>query len=144
MRRCSIQLGAWLEHEQLNPYQTSSTHNALLLLPLMLRTGTTASAVHFVVGGGPAIHLTENALAEPDPARYQYRRTAVFLLTGLEVRLTPPKRLETTLALALRVPFAPTLEQSSYSRRPPSYPGRVSTAWLGATLNVYLHPAARP
>jgi len=143
--QCSIQLGARVEDEQVNPHRVAVTHNALLLLPLLIRTGSPTSRLHFVLGGGPAIRLTQHDVSQLYPANFRYLQTTGCLVTGLEVRLTPPKRLETTLALTLRVPFGPSIQRSNYaSRIPSSYPDGVTANWLGFTLNVYYNPAARP
>jgi hypothetical protein len=145
VRRCSIQLGAWLEDEQLNPHRVGITHNALLVLPLLVRTGTPASRVHFLLGGGLSVHLTEHSVTELYPSNFRYRRTAGCLLTGLEVRVSPTQKQEATVALTLRAPLGDSIERSNYSTRiPGSYLDKVFAGWLGLTLNVYLPKPARP
>ena len=87
--------------------------------------------------------LSGNRVPESQSAYYTARRVEATALAGLEVRLLPLRRAETTLALTYRRSLTAAQEARRYSPGGHSFAEKDYYYWLGATLNVYLHPAAR-
>ena len=116
-----------------------------LFVPLYLRTGPPAGRVHLLAGAGPTFLLGH---PDPDAAYYPHRAEFTGLL-GVEVRLMPWHRYETTLGLRVHVPLTPTYaygypdaytNQGTYV----TYEARRGgfARWFGFTLGTTLYPAA--
>lgn len=114
-------------------------------MPLYLRTGPPAGRVHLLAGAGPTFLLGH---PDPDAAYYPHRAEFTGLL-GVEVRLMPWHRYETTLGLRVHVPLTPTYaygypdaytNQGTYV----TYEARRDgfARWFGFTLGTTLYPAA--
>ena len=138
----TLQADALLERRRAQPWQASGSNTALFL-PLYLRTGLAASRVHVLLGGGPTVALSGTAVPDAQAPFYFTYRTEATGLAGLEVRLLPLGSYETTLALTYRQSLTPTLVQYRHSLGGTPYQETTTHSWFGATLNVYLHPAAK-
>ena len=117
-----------------------------LFTPIYVRTSSPAKGLHLLAGAGPTF-----ALGHPGgDAAYYARPVELTGMVGLEVRVLPWHRYETTLGIRLHAPLTP-----SYSYGYPDYytnPGGglithesrkdVFSRWLGFTLSTTLYPAA--
>ncbi|OGX83408.1 hypothetical protein BEN47_03715 [Hymenobacter lapidarius] len=126
---------------------TANSHH--LFMPVYLRTGRPSSLFHFLAGAGPTFHLGTNGM--PGDAPYFPRRTELTGLLGLELRLAPVRRTETTVDLHLRVPFTPAYEYgaaNTYIQGGQVIYGQSRTAsyapWLGLTAAFAVHPRLLP
>lgn len=116
-----------------------------LFVPLYLRTGSPANRLHLLAGAGPTLQLGRS---DTDAAYYP-RRAELTGLLGIEVRLTPWHRYETTLGLRVHVPLTPSYaygypdgytNQGVYVIHEFQRDGY--THWFGFTLGTTLYPAA--
>lgn len=139
----TVQLDALLERRAPRPWQSAGANNVALFVPLYLRTDPDHAWFHLLVGAGPTFWLTGHAV--PPDQRYTYATRAVeaTLLTGLEVRVLPLGRYETTLALTYRFSLTPDLTRTRYAPSGAATRDDYRHRWLGLTLNAYLHPKAR-
>ena len=141
----TLQADALVERREVRPWQLASASNSVLFVPLYLRTNRPAARLHFILGGGPTLWLNGNVVPDASRAAYVARQVEATGLAGLEVRLLPFSRYETTVALTYRAGFTPeyihyrqSLSLNKY------YEENEIHSWLGLTLNVYFHPAVRP
>jgi hypothetical protein len=139
----TVQVDVLLERRTARPWQGSNTNNATLFVPVYLRTDPDNAWFHLLVGAGPTVWLAGRQVPGDQHATYATHPVEATLLTGIEVRVLPLGRLETTLAFTYRFSLTPDLV-----RRTTSPSGIVTTdeykhRWLGGTLNVYLHPRPR-
>ena len=139
----TVQLDALLERRAPRPWQAPGASNLALFVPLYLRTDPDKAWFHLLVGAGPTFWLRGHHV--PRDQRYTYATRAVeaTLLTGLEVRVLPLGRYETTLALTYRFSLTPDLTRTRYAPSGAATHDDYRHRWLGATLNVYLRPGAR-
>ncbi|GAB3657012.1 hypothetical protein GCM10027594_29210 [Hymenobacter agri] len=127
-------------------YQPQTLHQGRLFMPFYVRTSSPARGLHLLAGAGP-----DFALGRPgDDAAYYVRPVSLTGLAGLEVRVLPWHRYETTLGIRLQVPLTPSYAYGA----PDSYVGPggatvthearkdVYSRWLGFTLSTTLYPAA--
>ncbi|MDB5236617.1 MAG: hypothetical protein JWR44_3610 [Hymenobacter sp.] len=149
--RVSLGLEATIEsqsihvnYQQARPYPVyhpQTLNQWRLFVPLYLRTASPASWLHLLVGGGPTF-----ALGQPGADAAYYPRTVEYTcVLGLEVRLLPWHRYETTLGLRAHAPLTPSY---AYGFPPGSSlkneeQADVFTKWFGFTLGTTLYPAAR-
>ena len=116
-----------------------------LFVPLYLRIGTPANRLHLLAGAGPTLRLGRS---DTDAAYYP-RRAELTGLLGIEVRLTPWHRYETTLGLRVHVPLTPSYAYGypeAYTNQGVYVVHEVRrdgfTRWFGFTLGTTLYPAA--
>ncbi|WP_210513677.1 hypothetical protein [Hymenobacter terricola] len=138
-----------VDYRQMAPfpdYGPQTLHQWRLFMPLYLRTAAPARRLHFLVGAGPTF-----ALGRPGAdAAYYVRPVELTVLLGIEVRVLPWHRYETTLGLRVHAPLTPSYAYGF----PDSYtnPGaqvvndesrrNVGISWVGFTLGTTLYPAA--
>lgn len=140
----TLQADALLERRESRPWQLVSATNAVLFVPFYLRTERPAARVHLLLGGGPSYWLLGNTVPDVLALAYTSRQIEATGFAGFEVRLLPLSRYETTVALSYRRSF--TLEFVHYRQSTigSHYEESATHSWLGATLNLYFHPAAQP
>ena len=127
-------------------YDPLTLHQWRLFTPLYIRTSSPAKGLHLLVGAGPTF-----ALGHPsDNAAYYARASELTGMVGLEVRVLPWHRYETTFGIRLHAPLTPSYAYGF----PDSYtkPGGITvdyearkdvySRWLGVTLSTTLYPAA--
>lgn len=116
-----------------------------LFVPLYVRTGTPANRVHLLAGAGPTLRLSH----PNTDAAYYPRQAELTGLLGLEVRLLPWHRYETTLGLRFHIPLTPSYaygypdaytSQGVYVIHEVQRDGFAQ--WFGFTLGTTLYPAA--
>ena len=114
-------------------------------VPLYLRIGTPANRVHLVAGAGPTLPLGRS---DTDAAYYP-RQAELTGLLGIEVRLLPWYRYETTLGLRVHVPLTPSYAYGypdAYTNQGVYVVHEVQrdgfTHWFGFMLGTTLYPAA--
>lgn len=139
----SIQLDALLERRTARPWQPADANNLALFVPLYLRTDPDKDWFHLIVGAGPTFWLSGQAVPHDQTFSYATRTVEATLLTGVEVRVLPLGRYETTLALTYRFSLTPDLVRTRYSPAGAATQDEYKHRWIGATLNVYLHPGLR-
>jgi len=139
----ALQLDALLERRGNRPWQSRDASNAQLFLPLYLRTGQPATRVHAVVGAGPSFALTSLNAPGDNADGVRVLPVEATALLGLEVRLLPLRRTEATLALTYRQGLTPAEVDNGYLRFGALQESAYYAVWLGATLNVYLHPLVK-
>jgi hypothetical protein len=138
--RLTLQMDALLERRPTTEWDAQRA-DAFLFVPVYLHTGTPANRVHFLLGVGPTFRLTHRG--QPDAGTpYTQHNTELTLLHGVEIRLMPVQRYETTLALTMRTGLTPAY--SDYRDKKSTFLASTSAheehhVWFGATLNVYLH-----
>ena len=154
--RASICLEALFEsqwicvtYQQAVPYSVYGPQTVLqgrLFVPLYLRTGTPASVLHGLLGAGPVLALGHSN----SEAAYHPRLAELALLVGVELRLAPWHRYETTLGFRLQAPLTPSYEYSYpiyYINQGVNVTGEARNTgfsrWLGFTLATTLYPAAK-
>lgn len=140
----SIQLDALLERRTARPWQPADANNLALFVPLYLRTDPDKDWFHLIVGAGPTFWLSGQEVPRDQSYSYATRAVEATLLTGVELRVLPLGRYETTLALTYRFSLSPDLVRTRYSPTGAATQDEYKHRWIGATLNVYLHPGYRP
>ena len=128
-----------------HPPQT--LHQWRLFTPIFIRTSSPAKLFHLLAGAGPTF-----ALGHPgDNAAYYARRAELTGVVGVEVRVLPWRRYETTLGVRIHAPLTPSYSYGvpdSYTNptggaQVPYEPRKdVYSRWLGFTLSTTLYPAA--
>ena len=126
-------------------YFPQALHQWRLFTPIYLRTSSPAKGLHLLAGAGPTF-----AFGHPGDNAAYYARPAEFTgMVGLEVRVLPWHRYETTLGIRLHAPLTPSYAYGY----PDSYtaPGGTAVAresrkdvfshWMGFTLSTTLYPA---
>lgn len=128
-------------------YSPQTLHQWRLFTPIYIRTSSPAKGLHLLAGAGPTF-----ALGHPgDAAAYYARPGELTGMVGVEVRVLPWHRYETTLGIRLHAPITP-----SYSYGVPdsytspggaaivAYEARkdVYSRWIGFTLSTTLYPKA--
>lgn len=137
----TLQADALLERREARPWQTASATNAVLFVPVYLRTDPAVARVHFLLGGGPIIWLAGRTPPADQARHYDTPAVEATALLGVEVRLRSANCPETTLALTYRRGLTPALTRHRSSSGGHRYDEEEVHYWLGATLNVYFHPA---
>ena len=137
-----------LDFQQATPYpnyRPLTLAQWRLFVPLYLRTGTPANRLHLLAGAGPTLPLGPS----DSDAAYYPRRAELTGLLGVEVRLTPWHRYETTLGLRVHIPLTPSYAYGypdGYTNQGVSvtYEARRDgfTHWFGFTLGTTFYPAA--
>jgi hypothetical protein len=137
----TLQADVLLERRPARPWQTGPAQNLTLFVPFYLRTDPAAARLHLLLGGGPTFWLRGQQVPGDQRADYATRAVEATVLVGLEVRLLPLRFCETTLGLTYRLSMTPDLLRYRSSLGGISYTDEYKHRWLGATLNVYLHPS---
>ena len=128
-------------------YYRQTLHQWRLFSPLYVRTSSPAKRLHLLAGAGPTF-----ALGHPgDQAAYYARLAELTGLVGLEVRVLPWHRYETTLGVRVHAPITPSYSYGvpdSYTAAGGSsvdreYRKDVFSHWLGFTLSTTLYPTGR-
>jgi len=128
-------------------YDPLTLHQWRLFTPLYIRTSSPAKGLHLLAGAGPTF-----ALGHPgNDAAYYTPPVELTGMLGLEVRVLPWHRYETTFGIRLHAPLTPSYAygfHDSYTKpggtTVVAYEARkeVYSRWLGVTLSTTLYPAA--
>jgi len=137
----ALVMDALLERRKNRPWQSPDASNAQLFLPLYLRTGQPATRVHVLMGAGPSFALTDRQAPDSYTIRVKVLPVEAAILLGLEVRLLPLRRTETTLAINYWQGVTPAVVDNGTKFAVMTKDYDYYSTWLGATLNVYLHSA---
>ena len=117
-----------------------------LFTPIFIRSSSPAKRLHLLAGAGPTF-----ALGRPgDDAAYYARPAELTGLVGVEVRVLPWRRYETTLGIRLLAPLTPSYSYgypTTYSNPTGTlvtseFRKDVRSRWIGFTLSTMLYPTA--
>ena len=128
-------------------YHQQTLQQWRLFTPIYIRTSSPAKGLHLLVGAGPTFTLSHPS----GNAAYYARPVELTGMVGVEVRVLPWHRYETTLGVRVHAPLTPSYAYGfpdSYNS--PAGGARVTyesrrdvfSRWIGFTLSTTFYPAA--
>ncbi|MCC3151870.1 hypothetical protein Q3A66_00405 [Hymenobacter sp. BT770] len=147
LTRCAVVVDFRQQDITAYTYHPAQTlHQWRLFTPVYVRTSSPAKGLHLLVGAGPTFALGHSG----HDAAYYPRPVELTGMVGLEVRVLPWHRYETTLGLRVHAPLTPSYAYgylgiyNNPSGGVTTHEARhdVYSRWLGVTLATTLYPAA--